>query len=66
MPKTFLDEFGLDEFASLDEITHNNMYFYDRMLENFDTKVLDENHYDVELKRVNGDHIYLKDKAGIS
>jgi hypothetical protein len=42
MPKIFLTEFGLDQFSNLDEIIHNKDYFYDRMVNNFDTKVLDE------------------------
>jgi hypothetical protein len=54
MPKIFLKEFGLDEYANLDKIIHNPDYFYDRMIDNFETQVFDETHYDVELKRVNG------------
>jgi hypothetical protein len=34
------------------------------MVSNFDTKVFDETSYDVELKRTNGKHIYIKDKSG--
>ena len=64
MPKIFLNEFGLDQFSNLDEIVQNKDYFYDRMVSNFDTKVLDEQQYDIELKKVNGDHIYIKDLAG--
>ena len=66
MPKIFLKEFGLDEYSNLDEIKNNPDYFYDRMVSNFDTKVFDETHYDLELKKVNGQHIYLKDRAGIT
>lgn len=66
MPKIFLKEFGLDEYSNLDEIKNNPDYFYDRMVNNFDTKVFDETHYDLELKKVNGQHIYLKDRAGIT
>jgi hypothetical protein len=65
MPKIFLEEFGLDNYANLDEITKNPNYFFDRMRTNFNTKVYDETHYDVELKRVSGKHIYLKDRAGL-
>lgn len=65
MPKTFLKEFGLDNYANLDEILRNPNYFYDKMKKNFATKVLDETHYDLELKVVSGDHIYLKDKSGL-
>ena len=64
MPKIFLEEFGLDQYANLDEIVNNKNYFYDRMIRNFGTKIYDETLYDVELKRTNGNHIYIKDKSG--
>lgn len=65
MPKIFLSEFGLSEYSNLDEIIHNEMYFYDQIINNFNTKIMDETLYDLELKRINGDHIYIKDRAGI-
>lgn len=65
MPKIFLEEFGLDNYANLDEIVNNPQYFYDRMVRNFTTKALDHTHYDVELKQPNGKHIYLKDRSGV-
>lgn len=65
MPKIFLEEFGLDNYANLDEIINNPQYFYDRMVRNFTTKALDHTHYDVELKQPNGKHIYLKDRSGV-
>ena len=65
MPKIFLEEFGLDNYANLDEIANNPQYFYDRMVRNFTTKALDHTHYDVELKQPNGKHIYLKDRSGL-
>ena len=61
MPKIFLKEFDLDNYTNLDEVLNNENYFYNKIIKNFDTKVLDENHYDLELKRTNGDHIYIKD-----
>lgn len=64
MPKIFLEEFGLDQYSNLDEIVNNPDYFYDRMVNNFSTKVFDETLYDIELKRTNGNHIYIKDKSG--
>jgi hypothetical protein len=64
MPKTFLNEFGLDEYANLDEIIKNPNYFFERMRKNFRTKVLDATQYDLELKKANGKHIYLKDISG--
>jgi hypothetical protein len=54
MPKIFLKEFGFDEYSNLDEIIKNSDYFLDVMRKNFRTKVLDETHYDLELKRANG------------
>lgn len=64
MPKIFLEEFGLEQYSNLDEIVNNPDYFYDRMVNNFDTKVFDETLYDIELKRTNGKHVYIKDKSG--
>lgn len=65
MPKVFLEEFGLENYSSLDEIIHDKDFFYKRMVNNFTTNVHDEKHYDVELKRTNGKHIYLKDRSGL-
>lgn len=64
MPKIFLEEFGLEQYSNLDEIVNNPDYFFDRMVNNFDTKVFDETLYDIELKRTNGKHVYIKDKSG--
>lgn len=65
MPKVFLDEFGLENYTSLDEIVHDPDYFYKKMVNNFTTKIHDETHYDIELKRTNGKHVYLKDRSGL-
>ena len=64
MPKIFLQEFGLDQYSNLDEISKNPNYFYDKMISNFNTKVYDETLYDIELKVANGNHIYIKDITG--
>ena len=65
MPKIFLSEFGLDEYTNLDEVIKNPNYFYDKILQNFNTKIQNELFYDIELKNVNGNHIYIKDRAGM-
>ena len=65
MPKIFLEEFGLDTYANLNEIIQDPQYFYKRLVRNFETKVLDPTHYDVELKQPNGKHIYIKDRSGL-
>lgn len=65
MPKIFLDEFGLENYANLNDILHNENYFYEKMVNNFHTKVLDETQYDIELKKTNGKHIYIKDKTDV-
>jgi hypothetical protein len=65
MPKTFIEEFDLEEDANLNEIVNNPDYFYKKLKNNFKTKVLDENTYDVELKNINGNHIYLKDVTNL-
>lgn len=64
MPKIFLDKFGLTEYSNLDEIIKNPNYFYEKIQHNFDTIVQDETLYDLELKRINGDHVYIKDISG--
>lgn len=61
MPKIFLEEFGLEQDSSLDEIVNNPNYFYDRMVSNFSSKIYDESLYDIELKKISGKHIYIKD-----
>lgn len=65
MPKVFIEEFGLDNYANLNDILKDKDYFYNKMVNNFSTKVLDETHYDIELKRANGNHVYIKERTGI-
>lgn len=59
MPKTFIDQFGLNKYDQVDTIINDTQFFYKRLKENYGTK-LTSNNYDIELKRVDGKHIYLK------
>lgn len=68
MPKTFKSNLGLDEFDDLEDIKNDPMFFVKKLANKFGTKVEiyeDENgnfinNYHVELKRSNGNHIYIR------
>jgi hypothetical protein len=54
--------FGLRVGDNVSEIIRNTEFFVERSIENYSTKVSSSN-YDVELKRVSGEHLYLLDKG---
>lgn len=62
MSKTFMTEFGLDKFTSLQEILNDPEYFTNKILNNYRTQV-SSNTYDIELKRINSNNIYLKSNS---
>lgn len=64
-PKVFATEFGLDDNASVYEISHNPMYFTSKILLNIKAKVLGNN-WDYCLKRLNGNHIYILDENNLT
>lgn len=59
MSKTFLTEFGLDKYTSLNSVLSDPNYFTNKLLENYNTQI-NSNDFDVELKRINSNNVYLK------
>lgn len=66
MPKTFATAFGLTQFDSLEDILNDENYFTNRVLNTYGIKDIAESNYSMELKRVNGDHVYLLDAKDLS
>lgn len=68
MPKTFKTSLGLDEFDSLQDIKADPDFFTKKLIQKFGTHVeIYENengelinNFDLELKKPNGQHIYIK------
>mgnify|MGYP006896620625 FL=1 len=68
MPKTFKSNLGLDDFDDLEDIKNDPMFFVKKLADKFGTKVEiyeDENgntinNYHIELKRTNGNHLYIR------
>lgn len=61
MPKIYASRFGLKRGDSLSTIKNDDTFFLKRMLSNWESKVSDTD-FDIELKRLNGKHVYLVDK----
>lgn len=59
-PKIFKTEFGLKEHDDLFEISRDVDFFTKRMKQNISTKI-NSNLFKIELKRSDGNHIYLTD-----
>lgn len=66
LPKIFANQFGLEEFDSLSEIKNDPNFFTKRFLQRYRSTILNENNYDIELKRLNGKHYYILDSANSS
>lgn len=62
LPKIFATNFGLKEFDDLSAISNNKFFFLQRYIDNMTTILGDPRQYSVELKRVDGKHIYLLNK----
>lgn len=68
MPKTFKTNLGLDEFDDLEDIKNDPLFFVRKLAKKFGTRVEsyeDEegnviNNFHLELKRSNGNHIYIR------
>lgn len=68
MPKVFKSAFGLEEYDQVQDILNNPDFFTDRLIKKLYTKVdnylLDNGqrvyNYTLELKRINGNHIYIR------
>lgn len=61
MPKIYASRFGLKIGDDLATIKNDDTFFLKRMLSNWESKVSDTD-FDIELKRLNGKHVYLVDK----
>lgn len=59
LPKMYKTEFGLKVSDNLDIIKQDQRFFIKRALENWKSKIDDTSLYDLELKTLNGEHIYL-------
>ena len=62
MPKIYMSKFGLTQFDDLNTIQQDHLFFVKRMLSNWQSKV-DDRDFDIELKRLNGNHTYLINKS---
>ena len=64
MPKTAKTDFGLSTGDNLSEIIENKDFFTNKILKNYKSKIEydDSEVYDIELKRLNGDHVYILSK----
>ena len=63
MPKIYKTQFGLNEYDDLQEILRDKDFFIKRGLQRFKCRFSNHNLYDYELKRFNGDHVYVLDKS---
>ena len=59
LPPIYKTQFGLKEQDVLSDIEQDKTFFVKRQLENWKTKIANQNTYDLELKTLNGEHIYL-------
>lgn len=66
LPKIFANQFGLEEFDSLNKIKNDPYFFTKRFLQRYRSTILNENNYDIELKRLNGKHYYILDSTNSS
>lgn len=62
MPKIYMSKFGLNQYDDLSTIKNDSLFFVKRMLANWQSKV-DDRDFDIELKRLNGNHTYLINKS---
>ena len=63
MPKTYIDEFGFNEFTDLNEVKNNPNWFIEQYFRNKNQNRVQDNQYDIELNRANGDHIFIMRKS---
>jgi hypothetical protein len=63
MTKIYETTFGLKKGDDIQSIVNNKLFFAKRLIENLERKVNAHN-YDVELKVLNGNHVYLLDSRG--
>lgn len=63
MPKTFINEFGLDQYDNLFDIKQDPNFFLKRAIRRYASKITNDNNYDIELKNLNGNHYYILDAS---
>ena len=66
MPKTFKTEFNLDTYDNVYDITKDKLFFVRKLLRAYSSKIANEDSFDVELKRLDGNHFYILDKEHIT
>lgn len=59
LPPIYKTQFGLKEQDILSDIEKDKTFFVKRQLENWKPKLTNQNVYDLELKVLSGEHIYL-------
>jgi hypothetical protein len=60
MPKTAKTDFGLSTGDNLSDIVSDPNFFVKKILNNYSSRLsLNSDLYDLELKRLNGDHVYI-------
>lgn len=66
MNKTFAKEFGLEEDSQLSDILDDPFYFTKKLIRKFNANITNQNNFDIELKRIDGKHIYILDKSRVN
>ena len=59
MPKTMATKYGLQTHDNLSTIVSDAGFFYKRFKSKYQRLLTNENDFTLELKRLNGDHVYL-------
>lgn len=62
--KTYETVFGLNKHDDLSTIRDNRDFFLDRMRKNWASSLSSNTDWDIELKRMNGEHVYLRVRDG--
>lgn len=65
MPKTFAQTFGLSEYDDLHTIINDPSWFTKKIIENRASKIQSQ-YYDIELQRLNGQHVYIISKENVN
>lgn len=63
MPKTFINEFGLDQYDNLFDIKQDPNFFLKRAIRKYASEITNSSNYDIELKNLNGNHYYILDAS---
>ena len=66
MPKTMATKYGLEVYDKLSVIKNDVGFFYKRFKQKYRRLLTNDNDFTLELKRLNGDHVYLITKDDFS